>query len=205
MSEEKTKREKLLADLLIVVILLGVLWVLEIVDQAILDQDLDRYGIIPREWSGLIGVITAPFLHGGYGHLAANSIPFLVLGAFVILRGRMQFVLATLLITVVGGLAVWIVARTAIHIGASGLIFGYFGFLIMVGVLERSFKAILVAIAVGFLYGGLLWGVLPDQPGISWEGHLFGLLAGGGSAFLLADRKGKKKKKKDGPAKAPAA
>lgn len=187
------------AGLVLVASLLGVFWVLEIVDQVALSSALDAYGILPRTGEGLLGILFSPFLHGGFGHLISNSIPFLVLGGLLALRGRGHFIKVSLMIMVLGGAAVWLLGREAIHIGASGVIFGYLGYLLANGWFERSVQSIAVAIGVGVVYGGLIWGVLPSQPGVSWEGHLFGFLAGALTAKVLVPTSGTKKAKKASP------
>tara|TARA_B100000674_G_scaffold413263_1_gene361880 strand:- start:97 stop:792 length:696 start_codon:yes stop_codon:yes gene_type:complete len=155
------------------------------------EGSLDFCGIRPGSTSGLLlGIPMAPFLHGGLDHLVGNSVPFVILGFLTLLRGRAIFFAATVMIAVVAGAGTWLLGKTgSYHIGASGLIFGYFGFLIMAGVFERSLKAVMVALAVGFAYGGIIWGVLPGQSGISWEGHLFGLIGGVISAYYLTRSK----------------
>lgn len=166
------------------------IWLLEIIDLFVLGSALNRYGIRPRNLSGLRGILFAPFLHGGLGHLMANTIPFLVLGWFVMLREISDFFLVSLITIVASGLGVWLFgSANSIHIGASGLIFGYFGFLLSRGYFERSATGIAFSLLVGVLYGSLIWGVLPIRSGISWEGHLFGFLGGVLAARLLARRK----------------
>lgn len=167
---------------------LAIMWGLEIID-AILGQPLNQLGVYPRTLSGLLGIPLAPVLHGGFEHLASNTIPFAVLAFFTLLRGPKNFAMATGFIVVVGGVLVWLMGRSASHIGASGLIFGYFGYLLAAGFFERSLKSILLAVLVGLLYGGMIFGVLPSQPGVSWEGHLFGAVAGAGFAYLTLGRK----------------
>ncbi len=162
----------------------ALLWVIEIVD-TVLPWNLDAYGILPRTVSGLWGIAAAPFLHAGFAHLASNSVPLLVLGSLLMLGGARRFALVTLIIAVLGGIGTWIFGATGHHVGASGVIFGYVGYLVAVGFYERSVKSIAIGLVVGFSYGGVLWGVLPGQRGISWEGHLFGLLAGIFAARLL--------------------
>jgi len=175
---------------LIIALLLGIMWAIEIVDFVGIIGGLDHLGIHPRTQSGLWGIFRAPFLHGGWWHLSANSIPFAVLGFLVLLRGFPDFLGATLIIVVLGGVGVWLFgASRSVHIGASGLIFGYFSFLVVIGFLERSFGAILTSTLVIFLYGGIIWGVLPTTSHISWEGHLFGLLAGAVAARWLGKEK----------------
>lgn len=161
-------------------------WILELVDHFVLDGGLDRYGIRPRTTGGLWGIPLAPFLHGGFTHLASNTLPFLFLGGLVALRGLAQFCEVSLVVIVVAGIGTWIFgAANTVHIGASGLVFGYFGCLTARGLLEANVVSILVALLVLFLYGGLVWGVLPTQPGVSWQGHLFGLLGGGAAGWML--------------------
>ncbi|MCA9520250.1 MAG: rhomboid family intramembrane serine protease, partial [Myxococcales bacterium] len=128
-------------------------------------------------------------LHVGFAHVTSNSVPFLVMGWLLLLRGIGQFFAVLGLVTVMEGVAVWLVgAGNSVHLGASGVVFGFFGFLLVAGVLERSVKSILSALIVGFAYGGIVWGVLPNQRGISWEGHLFGMLAGGVVAYWLVGK-----------------
>jgi membrane associated rhomboid family serine protease len=153
-------------------------WGLEILDTILLGF-LDRFGIQPRSFTGLPGVVTSPFLHLGFGHLISNTIPFLILGGIVLIGGRRVFLMATLFIIAVGGMALWTLGPGATnHLGASGLIFGYLGFLLARGIVEKSSFWIVVSVVTLLLYGGMLSGVFPGQPGISWQGHLFGLVAG---------------------------
>jgi membrane associated rhomboid family serine protease len=167
------------------------MWVVEIADIFWFRGHLDRFGIIPRNPIGLRGILFMPFLHGGFYHLIANTPPFLVLGWLVMLREISDFFVVTLVTMVVGGLGVWLFGAPGFHIGASSLIFGYLGFLLLRGWFDRRPAAIVLSIVVGFLYGGFIWGVLPSRPGISWEGHLFGFLAGVLAARLLSRKGGK--------------
>jgi membrane associated rhomboid family serine protease len=155
----------------------ALMWLVELINLA-LDYRLNAWGIRPRTLSGLPGIIFAPFLHAGIGHLLANTIPFVILGWLVILNGPRTFVKVSVLIILLSGIAIWLFGRAAYHIGASALIFGYFGFLIARAWYERSLGSILVALVTIILYGGILWGVFPLHRQIAWEGHLFGLLAG---------------------------
>jgi len=173
------------------VVLLGgfivFLWLVEATDFIIFDGSLDLYGVQPRKMIGLRGLIFAPFLHGGFGHLMANTIPFLLMGWFVLLRGTREFVVVTVITAVSAGLGAWLFgAPNSVHIGVSGVIMGYFGYLLMRGYFERSLTAVLWSIFIILLYGGLLWGVLPGQNGVSWQSHLFGFLGGGLAAYWLA-------------------
>src|SRR4030081_1271626 len=163
-----------------------VAWGVELVDRAAYNGSLERFGIHPRDLPGLWGILAAPLLHAGWLHLAANTGPFVVLGWLVMLRRISDFVVVTALATLIGGLGVWLFgAPNSVHVGASGLIFGYLGYLLARGYFERSGWAILLGGAALVLYGGVLWGVLPGQPGISWEGHLFGFVGGVAAARLL--------------------
>jgi membrane associated rhomboid family serine protease len=121
--------------------------------------------------------------------LIANTIPFFILGWFVMLQETSDFFVVTAITMLVSGLGVWLFGSAGLHVGASGLIFGYLGFLLLRGYFERNFPSILLSIIVGVLYGGAIWGVLPTQPGVSWEGHLFGFIGGILAARLLARRK----------------
>ena len=150
---------------------------------------LDRnYGIEPLEVDGLDGVLFAPLLHAGWGHLVANTVPFLVLGFLAMAGGFRQFVMVTATIWILGGLGVWLTGGfgSGYHIGASGLIFGWLVFLLTRGFFARSALQILMAVGLFLVWGGILFGVLPGQPGISWQSHLFGALAGLLAARLVA-------------------
>ena len=139
---------------------------------------LYRLAVIPRDLSSLPGIIGMPFVHGSWGHLISNTVPLLILGGIVIFRGIRYFGAVTFMIMLLGGVLLWCFGRSDAHIGASGLAFGYFGFLVTRGFYERSWQSIGVAALVVFLYGGMIFGVVPRDDGVSWEAHLFGLLAG---------------------------
>ncbi|MFT4632238.1 MAG: membrane associated rhomboid family serine protease [Candidatus Azotimanducaceae bacterium] len=149
----------------------------------------NELGILPRQWHGLYGVALWPLLHGNVSHLLMNTLPLLVLGLLVALRGNHVFVRSSVIIILLGGVGVWVLGRPAYHIGASGLAFGYFGFLIAVGVYEGRISSLAIATLVIFWYGGMIFGVVPQNNFVSWEGHLFGMLAGIFAARLLARRR----------------
>lgn len=166
------------------------IWLLEIIDWLFLDGSLDRLGVKPRSFTGLRGILLMPFLHKGFGHLLANTVPFLVLGALVMMNGIDRFFFVTGLEMVVAGIGVWLFGSAgSVHIGASGIIFGYFGFLLTSAYFERSLRAIIIAFAVLVFYGGILWGLLPFWIGVSWLGHLFGFVGGVLAAYLLSRRR----------------
>ena len=154
------------------------MWLSEGADQLVFDERLDAYGIVPRQIDGLSGVATAPFLHAGFGHLLANTFPLLILGALIAFKGFRRFVAVSLGVIVLGGLGLWVIGRDGVHVGASIVVFGYFGYLIAAAVFERRLRSIVLAAVATLLYGGLIWGVLPSDSAISWEGHLSGLVAG---------------------------
>ncbi|MBD1937962.1 rhomboid family intramembrane serine protease [Microcoleus sp. FACHB-68] len=169
--------------------LIALIWILELVDLFVFRGALNSYGIVPRRVFGLRGILFAPFLHGNLVHLMANTVPFLTLGWLVMLQETSDFFAVSAVTMVVSGLGVWLFGSPGIHIGASGVIFGYLGFLLLRGFFERNIPSIFLSLIVGFFYGGLIWGVLPAQVGISWEGHLFGFLGGALAARMLARRK----------------
>ncbi|MEJ7584712.1 MAG: rhomboid family intramembrane serine protease [Acidimicrobiales bacterium] len=143
-----------------------------------LDGRLDRFGIRPRRFDGLDGIVFSPFLHDGLGHLIANSVPFLLLGAVIALGSARRFLLVTAIIAVVAGVGTWLTGPdNSVHIGASGLVFGYVTYLVSRGVFARNLAYLAGGVVVLMVYGGVLWGLLP-RPGISWQGHLFGALGG---------------------------
>lgn len=143
-----------------------------------LDYKLSEFGIVPRTVDGLIGIPLSPFLHASFDHLLVNSLPVAFLGTLVAIQGKRTFLLATAFIVFAGGGALWVVGRHGTHVGASGLIFGYFGYLVGRAWYDRSLSSILVAVIMVVVYGGIVFGVLPSTPGVSWEGHLTGLIAG---------------------------
>ncbi len=162
----------------VLAVLIAIMWLVEMVD-FMLHGALNQFGIIPRNLLGLRGLVFAPFLHADFPHLIANTLPFACLAWFVMLRRMRDFVIVSLVVMLIGGMGTWLSgASHSVHIGASGLIFGYLGFLMARGFFERSWIAVLFSVLVAFAYGGALWGVLPGQVGISWQGHLFGFIAG---------------------------
>lgn len=176
------------AGLVAVAVMTAAMWFGEAVD-TVLGGALDQFGIVPRAVSGLDGVVLAPLLHGGFGHLVANTVPFVVLGAIVALAGLARLLAVTALVVVVGGLGTWLTgASHTVHIGASGLVFGLATYLIARGVFARRPMEVAVSAVVLVVWGGtVLSGLLP-RAGISWQGHLFGAAAGVLAAWLLHRR-----------------
>jgi len=157
----------------------GVLWVIAIVN-AILGGSLAAFGIHPHTLLGLLEIPLAPFLHAGFFHLLANTVPFLVLGALTMGRKRMDFYVVSVVSAITAGLGAWFFgASGSVHLGASGVIFGYLGFLLARGIYERSAATIALSLFCGWIFGSMLWGVLPFlATGVSWQSHLFGFLGG---------------------------
>ena len=163
----------------------ALLWAVQVVNW-IFGYGLNpAFGLIPRHVSGLDGVIAMPLLHGSFAHLMANTPPLLVMGGLLVATTTRGLLSVNAVVIGLGGALVWLFGSSAIHIGASGLVFGWFGFLIARGLVDRSPITLGAALVVGVLYGSILWGVLPGQPGVSWEAHLFGVIAGAGAAFLI--------------------
>jgi len=170
----------------VLVALVAVMWVSEILDTA-LDHRLDGYGIEPRDADGLIGIPAAPFLHAGFGHLISNTVPFLAMGFVIAFKGAARVALVTAVVTLVSGGGTWLVApESTIHIGASGVVFGYATYLLSRGFFDRDFFEIAIGVAVGVLYGGVLLGGLIPEEGVSWQGHFFGAVGGLVAARALA-------------------
>lgn len=164
------------------------MWGLELVDTVLRGQ-LDGAGIIARDDDGLLGVLFAPFLHGGFGHLMANSIPLLALGTLVATNGRATFWRVTGMVIVLGGLGTWLIAPpNTVTIGASGLVFGYLAYLLVAGVRTRHWRDIGVGVIVLLVYGSMLLGAVPwaVAAGVSWQAHLTGALAGGLAGWWMA-------------------
>ena len=165
-------------------------WIIFILNEVIFGGRLNALGILPHRFIGLRGILFAPFLHGNFYHIAANTVPFVILGWMVMLRNTKDFYFVSFMSALVGGLGTWLIGRpNSVHIGASGVIFGYFGYLLFRGYFEKSFVAIAISIALAMGYGGMIWGVLPTRSYISWEGHLFGFIGGILAAKLLSPSK----------------
>lgn len=157
---------------------LGVFWLTFVVNSA-LGGALTSFGIIPRSVLGLRGILFAPFLHGNLNHLIANTIPFVALGWMVMLRDARHFLPVTLFSMLGAGLMAWTFgAPGSVHIGASGVVFGYLGFLLLAGVYTRSFWSIMLSLVTAGVWGGLVLGIAPGQVGISWQAHLGGFVGG---------------------------
>ena len=188
MRPEEGFKEALKKRIKWILVFVGLLWAIEIVDFVLLGS-LDSLGVHPGTREGLAGIFFAPFLHGGFGHLGANTSALIPLTFLVSLRGRREMIWSTLAIVMVSGLGTWAIAPSGtVHIGASGLIFGYLGFLLIAGFMARDKAWIVVSILTGAVYGGALWGVFPQQDGVSWQMHLFGFIGGVLAAYHFVRR-----------------
>lgn len=166
-------------------VFLGAVWAVQVVNW-LTGYSLNRwFGLEPRDLGGLIGIPLMPLLHGSAMHAAANTLPIIIFGLLMALTAPNRVYIVSSLIIALGGLGVWMFGRNALHVGASGLIFGWFAFLIARGYVERSFSSVAIALGVAVFYGALIWGVLPLDRRVSWEAHLFGALAGVACAFLF--------------------
>ena len=184
-SSRDATRDARRDGLLLVAAMAALMWVVEILD-AILPGDLDRHGIRPQDADGLLGILTAPFLHDGFGHLMGNTVPFLALGAAIALNGLARVLAVTAIVMLVGGVGTWLTASgSSVHVGASGVVFGYAAYLVSRGIFNRSVLELAMGAVVVAVWGSaLLSGLLPAD-GISWQGHLFGAVGGVVAAAVL--------------------
>jgi len=160
----------------------ALLWFIHWVNSSL---DLDPYlsGIRPREWAGLPGILFAPLVHGSFEHLVANSPPLLVLGTTMLFLYPNSAVRTLPAIYLGTNIAVWVFGRESVHFGASGLVYGLLSHIFVAGLLRRDRRAIAACLAVCFLYGSLVWGLLPVPEGVSWETHLAAALIGVATAI----------------------
>lgn len=171
------------SDLRGIVLFVGFIWLVFVLDRF---MALENFGLIPRSLRGLVGILTLPFLHGDLSHIISNTIPLIVLLA-LLAGSRANSIDIVVMISVLAGVVLWLFGRTAMHIGASVLVFGLIGFLVCAGFFEKRLLSAIIAIGVAVTYGStLLSGVLPTNSGVSWEGHLFGALAGGVVAYYIS-------------------
>jgi len=161
-------------------------WLIFALNNLLWGGHLSQCGIQPRHIRSLPGILWAPFLHGSYKHLLANTVPLLVLGGIICARSKSEFGTITVAGIVLGGGLTWIFARNACHIGASGLIFCFFGYLASLAVFRRTFGTLLLSAACILAYGGMLKGLLPSFTGVSWEGHIAGLISGIALAWMAS-------------------
>ena len=162
----------------------GLLWVIALLNWA-LDLGPDDFGVRPRQLAGLVGILFAPLVHGGFAHLIANSLPLLILGTAMLYLYPHASLKVLPAVYLGPGVAVWLFARGGIHVGASGLVYGLVSYIFLAGVIRRDRRAIAASLLVAFMYGALVWGVLPIERGVSWETHLAAALIGAVLAIAL--------------------
>jgi membrane associated rhomboid family serine protease len=188
-GEFSVQATRALSAIAVVGLMLAMMWVLELIDYAG-NGSLEQYGIRSRDFSDLPDIFSAPFLHANLDHIAANTLPFAILGLVAAVRGVGKFLLMNLIVIVIGGLGVWFFGPSnAETLGASILVFGYFGYIVGRGVFERRLADTVIAVVVALFYWSILYGLLPNDQQISWQGHLFGLIGGLVSAYVLRRRR----------------
>jgi membrane associated rhomboid family serine protease len=170
-----------------ILLLLALCWMVFVVNNLIMHGDLNQYGIRPRHTESLPGIIWSPFLHGSFRHLMTNTLPLAFLGGLLGMRGRAQFWIVTTAGIVFSGGLTWLIGRNAYHIGASGLIFCFFGYLVSLAFFERKIGTVILSIICVGMYGGLVRGILPSSSAVSWEGHLAGASSGIFLAWMLSN------------------
>jgi membrane associated rhomboid family serine protease len=183
-----TRSPRALVALEVIIAFVALLYVVELVD-SLTGHRLDGGGVRPREVDGLDGILFAPLLHAGWSHLLGNTLPLLVFGFLILLAGVARWLAVTATVWLVGGAGTWLTAQPhSLHLGASVLAFGWLVFLVLRGVFSRQASQVVLGVILLLVYGSVLWGVLPGQPGISWQGHLFGAVGGGIAAWWWGER-----------------
>jgi membrane associated rhomboid family serine protease len=163
------------------------LWVIAL-GEILLNIDLHYLGVLPRTLKGVPGILLTPFIHADLKHLFANSVPLLVMGSGIIYFYRSLSYKVFIIIWIIAGLCLWIGGRPSYHIGASGIVYGLASFLFFSGAIRRDPRLAAISLVIVFLYGGMIWGIFPIWPSISWEGHLFGGLAGLACAIIYRNQ-----------------
>lgn len=181
MTEEK---KKFISSIIPPALFIVIIWSVKILETMFV-FDFVRFGVYPRDLTNLLGILRFPFIHANFDHLISNTLPILFLGVGLYYFYPKSATKVVGIIYIVSSSLVWLFARPSYHIGASGLIYGIAAFLFFSGIIRRDTRAITLALLVTFIYGGLIWGVLPSDAGISWEGHLFGGLTGIACAFIF--------------------
>lgn len=184
LEEERQEKNRILSSFFYSGCFVLLLWLIQFL-QWVIDKDLTVYGVFPKKASGLIGILTAPLIHADFSHLISNSITLFLLLFGILYFYRSSAVKVFFIIYIMDGLLVWLFARESYHIGASGLVYGFAGFLFFSGLFRKDKRSIALSLLIVFLYGGMVWGVLPTDPKISFESHLFGALTGIVCAFVF--------------------
>ncbi len=182
--DKKNQRKQKISNLLTPLFFPIAIWVIHLIS-LLLNEDFSKLGLLPRNLIGLLGIITSPLIHADFSHLISNTIPLIVLGWIIFNFYPKLSYLLFVFIYLLTGLLVWIFARQVYHIGASGVVYGFVSFLFFSGIFRRDNKSIALALVITFLYGGLVWGMIPGFEGISWESHLFGAITGLLAAYMF--------------------
>lgn len=178
------KSDNILPKLLFPIAIVSIMWIVKIVE-VIQNHKFTRWGIFPRDLDGAIGIVTAPFIHSDWQHLMTNSLPMLMLASIIMVFYKRVALPSYMIITVLTGFLVWLFARDAYHVGASGVVYGLVAFVAWTGIFRRNLKSIILALVILVMYGGYFHGIIPNKEGVSWESHLFGGMAGIFTAFLF--------------------
>jgi membrane associated rhomboid family serine protease len=185
----ESAQDRRLGGFQVVAGMVALMWVLEVID-VIADHRLDRLGIEPHEADGLIGIVTAPFLHAGFGHLISNTLPFATMGIVIAFQGAARVLAVTALVALVSGVGTWLLGTEGTtHIGASGVVFGYATYLVARGFFNRDALELAIAAGVAVVWGGALLGGLLPEEGISWQSHVFGAIGGVIAAQLFSRKR----------------
>ncbi|MBS1552128.1 MAG: rhomboid family intramembrane serine protease [Bacteroidetes bacterium] len=181
---EKEEKAKILSSFFYSGIFVCILWIVQFIQYSF-ETNLSSYGILPRKAAGLLGILTSPLIHADFSHLISNSLTLFLLLFGILYFYRSSVIKVFFIIYLIDGLLVWIFARQSFHIGASGLVYGFAGFLFFSGVFRKDKRSIALSLLIVFLYGGMIWGILPTDPQISFESHLFGGVIGLICAFIF--------------------
>jgi len=179
---EQDYRVTLLNSFKIPVMVAAGFWAVEVLEY-LFEINMNFLGIYPRRFSGLAGILTAPFLHAGFTHLLSNTTTFIILGSSILFFYPRISISVWLYIYLLTGAGVWLFGRASYHVGASGMLYGFAAFLFFSGIFRKDLRSMVISLATAFLYGGMLYGIFPNHPGVSWESHLIGALVGAWTAF----------------------
>lgn len=182
----ENQKNTLYSSIWLPLIFIILIWAVEVF-QYTTNVNFSWLGIFPRTAAGLKGIIAAPLIHGDFSHLISNSLPLFVLSSIIMYFYRKVAIPSFAMIYLLTGISVWLFARPVYHIGASGVVYGLVAFIFWNGVFQRNIMSIALALLVTFVYGGMLWGVVPGKEGVSWESHLFGAISGIATAYLFKE------------------
>lgn len=182
--QQEDEKKHLYLSIFMPMVFIALIWIVKLFEYTT-DISLTQYGLLPRHNSGLRGIIFSPFIHGDWNHLISNTIPFFVLSFLMLFNYRRVAFKAFVFIYLASGILVWIFGRENYHIGASGLVYGMAFFIFFSGVFRKNMQSIALSLLIVFIYGSIVWGILPIDVKISWEGHLMGAICGFLSAFYF--------------------